>query len=70
LDEFDVQDQRLVAEKHLKMSLTRDRQRFEAIWFNHDTLMPARIRAVYRPTSNTWRSVVTLQLVIETAQPA
>jgi single-stranded-DNA-specific exonuclease len=70
LDEFDVQDQRLVAEKHLKMSLTRDRQRFEAIWFNHDTLMPARIRAVYRPTSNTWRSVVTLQLVIETALPA
>lgn len=70
LDEFEVLQQRLVGEKHLKLSLTRDRQRFEAIWFNHDATLPARIRAVYRPTSNTWQSVVSLQLVIETAVPA
>jgi len=70
LDEFEVQQQRLVGEKHLKLTLMRDRQRFEAIWFNHDTPLPARIRAVYRPTPNTWQSVVTLQLIIETALPA
>jgi len=69
LDEFTVSQQRLVAEKHLKLSLMRDRQRYEAIWFNHDTLMPDRIQAVYRPTINTWQSVVSLQLVIETALP-
>lgn len=70
LDDFEVGQQRLVGEKHLKLSLTRDRQRYDAIWFNHDTLMPNRIRAVYRPTINTWQSVVSLQLVIETALPA
>lgn len=70
LDEFEVSQQRLVGEKHLKLSLLRDRQRYEAIWFNHDALMPKRIRAVYRPTINTWQSVVSLQLVIETALPA
>lgn len=70
LDEFTVSQQRLVAEKHLKLSLMRDRQRYEAIWFNHDALLPDRIQAVYRPTINTWQSVVSLQLVIETALPA
>jgi single-stranded-DNA-specific exonuclease len=70
LDEFTVSQQRLVGEKHLKLSLMRDRQRYEAIWFNHDTMMPDRIQAVYRPTINTWQSVVSLQLVIETALPA
>lgn len=69
LDEFEVQNQRLVGGKHLKLSLLRDRQRFEAIWFNHEDLLPTRIKAVYRPTANTWQATVSLQLVIEVAQP-
>lgn len=69
LDEFDVQNQRLVGGKHMKLSLMRDRQRFDAIWFNREEPLPQRIRAVYRPTPNTWQSNITLQLIIETAQP-
>jgi len=69
LDEFEVQTQRLVGGKHLRLSLLRDRQRFEAIWFNHEDLLPTRIKAVYRPTPNTWQATVSLQLVIEAAQP-
>ena len=70
LDEFLVQNQRLVGGKHMKLSLMRDRQRFDAIWFNREEPVPERIQAVYRPTPNIWQSSVTLQLVIETAQAA
>lgn len=68
LDEFMVQNQRLVGGKHLKLSLMRDRQRFDAIWFNREEPVAERIRAVYRPTPNIWQSNITLQLVIETAE--
>ncbi|MCD8503568.1 MAG: single-stranded-DNA-specific exonuclease RecJ [Burkholderiaceae bacterium] len=70
LDEFQVQNQRLVGGKHLKLSLMRDRQRFDAIWFNREEPVPERIQAVYRPTPNVWQSNISLQLVIETAQAA
>lgn len=70
LDEFQVQNQRLVGGKHMKLSLMRDRQRFDAIWFNREDPVPEYILAAYRPTPNTWQSNVTLQLVIETAQAA
>lgn len=69
LDEFVVQSQRLVGGKHMKLSVMRDRQRFDAIWFNREEPVPERIRAVYRPTPNVWQATVSLQLVIETAQP-
>jgi single-stranded-DNA-specific exonuclease len=67
VDEFAVHSQRLVGGKHMKLSLTRDRQRFDAIWFNRDEPLPDRIWAVYRPTPNVWQSNISLQLVIETA---
>lgn len=70
LDEFQVQNQRLVGGKHMKLSLMRDRQRFDAIWFNREEPVPERIVAVYRPTPNVWQSNISLQLVIETAQAA
>lgn len=70
LDEFRVQSQRLVGGKHMKLSLMRDRQRFDAIWFNRDQPVAELIRAVYRPTPNVWQSNISLQLVIETAEPA
>lgn len=70
LDEFRVQSQRLVGGKHLKLTLMRDRQRFDAIWFNREQPVGETIRAVYRPTPNVWQSNITLQLVIETAEPA
>jgi len=70
VDDFSVQNQRLVGGKHLKLSLMRDRQRFDAIWFNREEPVPDHIRAVYRPTPNVWQSNISLQLIIETASPA
>jgi single-stranded-DNA-specific exonuclease len=70
VDEFAVQSQRLVGGKHMKLSLMRDRQRFDAIWFNREDPLPDHIRAVYRPTPNVWQANIRLQLVIETAMAA
>ena len=70
VDDFSVQNQRLVGGKHMKLSLMRDRQRFDAIWFNREDPLPDHIRAVYRPTPNVWQSNISLQLIIETASPA
>jgi single-stranded-DNA-specific exonuclease len=68
LDEFMVRSQKLVGEKHLKLSLERSHQRFDAIWFNHTDSLPEFIRAAYRLDQNVWNGRVTVQLVIEYAQ--
>ena len=68
LDEFGVRSQRLVGGKHMKLSLERDRQRFEAIWFNHDQPLPDRVQAAYRLEQNVWNGMVNVQLVIEHAE--
>ncbi len=70
LDEFTVRNQRLVGEKHLKLSLERGQQRFDAIWFGHDQSLPERIQAAYRLEQNVWNGLVSVQLVIEYASAA
>jgi single-stranded-DNA-specific exonuclease len=67
VDEFTVDQQRLLHDKHLKLTLTRDRQRFEAIWFGHSETVGDRVRVVYRLATNHWNSMVTAQLIIEHA---
>lgn len=67
LDEFTVRSQRLVGEKHLKLSLERGQQRFDAIWFGHDQNLPERIQCAYRLEQNVWNGMVSAQLVIEYA---
>jgi single-stranded-DNA-specific exonuclease len=67
VDEFTVDQQRLLNDKHLKLTLTRDRQRFEAIWFGHSETVGNRVRVVYRLATNHWNATVTAQLIIEHA---
>ncbi|MCK9512383.1 MAG: single-stranded-DNA-specific exonuclease RecJ [Pigmentiphaga sp.] len=69
-DVFQVNHQRLVGGKHLKLALERSGQRFDAIWFGRDQPLPARIRAAYRLESNTWNGLVSVQLVFEHAEDA
>src|SRR3546814_5137575 len=52
-DTFYVRQQRLLKEKHLKLSLERGHQRFDAIWFNHADMLPEHIDAAYRLDQNT-----------------
>ncbi|MDE1183930.1 single-stranded-DNA-specific exonuclease RecJ [Paraburkholderia sp.] len=65
--EFDIASQALVKDKHLKLQLLRGRQRFNAIWFNHTDLLPARTTVAYRLSSDTWNGVSRVQLIVEHA---
>jgi len=67
-DDFQVRNQRLVGEKHLKLTLARSHQQFDAIWFDHAEPLPEFITAAYRLETNEWNGVVKVQLVIEHAQ--
>jgi single-stranded-DNA-specific exonuclease len=73
-DLFDVAEQRIVGERHLKLVLERRgagaARRFAAILFNQVDPLPATIRAVYRPDPNEWNGTVALQLVILHWEPA
>jgi single-stranded-DNA-specific exonuclease len=60
--EFNVQSQRLVGEKHLKLRLAGNGLAAEAMLFFQDTPLPERIQAVYRLEVNEWNGVRSLQL--------
>ncbi|MCX5462925.1 single-stranded-DNA-specific exonuclease RecJ [Alcaligenes parafaecalis] len=67
-DNFFVRQQRLLKNKHLKLSLERNGEYFDAIWFNRDTLLPENIEAAYRLDQNEWNGNVSVQFIIEFAQ--
>jgi single-stranded-DNA-specific exonuclease len=69
-DRFDVQSQRQVGGKHMRMVLGRAGERFEAILFNHVDPLPVRIHAAFRPEVNVWNGHASLQLTIEHWLPA
>lgn len=66
---FIVAAQRVIGSGHLRLTLkpqgVRDDTRYQAVLFNQSDLLPARIRAVYRPEANDWNGATTLQLLIE-----
>jgi single-stranded-DNA-specific exonuclease len=64
-NEFEVTAQRVVAEKHLKLTLALGGQRIEAIRFNFLETAPRRIRAVYQPALNEYNGRTSVQLNIE-----
>jgi len=68
-DEFAVDAQRVVGERHLRMTLERDGERFEAIAFGEPGPLPAVIRALYRPEVTEWQGLLGLELVVEHWQP-
>jgi single-stranded-DNA-specific exonuclease len=69
-DVFDVERQRLLKERHLRLDLARSGQRFAAIRFNHAESAPARIHAAYRLSPNEYNGVTSLQLMLEDFEPA
>ncbi|MEO6959909.1 MAG: single-stranded-DNA-specific exonuclease RecJ, partial [Burkholderiaceae bacterium] len=69
-DTFQVRQQRLLKDKHLKLNLERGHQRFDAIWFNHADALPEHVDVAYRLDQNVWNGMVTAQLIIEYAQAA
>jgi single-stranded-DNA-specific exonuclease len=64
-DEFEVVNQRVVGEKHLKLKLSRSGRTIEAMRFNALDPLPSTVRAAYRLSVNDFNGMQTLQLIIE-----
>ena len=64
-DEFVVESQRILKEKHLKLRLRKGEQRLEAIQFNFSVTPGNTLRAAFRLAINEYQGVQTPQLMIE-----
>jgi single-stranded-DNA-specific exonuclease len=68
-DEFIVESQRILKDKHLKMRLRKGETRLDAIQFNFSAPPGDKIRAAYRLAINDYNGVQTPQLMIEHIEP-
>jgi single-stranded-DNA-specific exonuclease len=64
-DEFSVETQRIVGEKHTKLRLARGGQSFDAMLFFRNETLPDAISAIYRLDVNHYNGNESLQLIIE-----
>lgn len=64
-DEFSVVSQRIVGERHLKLSLEKSGSQFDAIFFRQEEFLPDTIQAVYQLQVNEYRGVKSLQLCLQ-----
>ena len=69
-DEFRVVSQRILKERHLKLQLERNGQRYDAIWFGHTASVGDRARVAFRLDANQYNGVTRVQLMVEHAEPA
>jgi single-stranded-DNA-specific exonuclease len=69
-DEFRVISQRILKERHLKLLLERNGQRYDAIWFGHTASLGERARVAFRLDANEYNGVTKVQLMVEHAEPA
>jgi single-stranded-DNA-specific exonuclease len=63
-DDFIVQNQRVVGERHLKLRLNAKGRIIEAILFGHNEPLPEQIHAVYSLSVNEYNGTQSLQLII------
>lgn len=63
-NDFIVQSQRVVGEKHLKLRLALQGKPVEAILFGHNEPVPERIHAVYSLSVNEYNDTQSLQLIV------
>lgn len=66
-DVFDVVNQRVLADKHLKLTLKKDDQLLDAIYFNQTVLPDATVKLVYQLQTNRFRGQENVQLNIQYA---
>ncbi|MDP2752703.1 MAG: DHHA1 domain-containing protein, partial [Rhodocyclaceae bacterium] len=64
-DQFEVVQQRLLKEKHLKLTLKKGNVRLDAIRFNHAENAPDHIHAAFRLDINEWRGEAKVQLILD-----
>ena len=64
-DNFAVESQRVVGERHLKLRLLKDGRRYEAMRFGALEPLPAKVRAAYRLAVNEFNGLSNMQLTVE-----
>ncbi len=64
-DDFKLISQRILKERHLKLLLERNGQRYDAIWFGHTDTLADRIRVAFRLDANEYNGVTRVQLMVE-----
>ena len=69
-DEVEVVNQRLVGEKHLKLSIRHGGTLRDAIWFGHIDPLPPRVTLAYRLSVDEYNGRQRLQMIVEAAQPS
>jgi len=67
-DEVEVVTQRLVGEKHMKLSVRHAGTVRDAIWFGHAEPLPARVMLAYRLGIDEYNGRQRLQMIVEAAQ--
>jgi len=63
-DDFVVQNQRVVGEKHLRLRLGTNGKLMEAILFGHNEPLPEQIHAVYSLSVNEYNGTQSVQLIV------
>jgi single-stranded-DNA-specific exonuclease len=69
-DEFAIENQRLVGERHLRLHVTRAGRRFDAVIFRREAPLPERVRAVYTLDIGEWNEAQKLELRFEHVEEA
>jgi single-stranded-DNA-specific exonuclease len=69
-DEFRVLNQRILKEKHLKLTLEKNGRQYDAIWFGHVDNLAERATVAYRLDANEYNGVTRVQLMVEHAESA
>lgn len=69
-DRFRVLSQRVLKEKHLKLQLEKDGQKFDAIWFGHTDALPDHANVAFKLDANEYNGTTRVQLMVEYAEPA
>jgi single-stranded-DNA-specific exonuclease len=64
-DRFEVESQRLLKDAHVKLTLRRGTERFEAVRFRHADPAPDVLTAAFRLSVNEYRGAASLQLLID-----
>jgi single-stranded-DNA-specific exonuclease len=67
-DEVEVVTQRLVGEKHMKLSVRHAGTVRDAIWFGHAEPLPTRVMLAYRLGIDEYNGRQRLQMIVEAAQ--
>lgn len=67
-DEFRVINQRILKERHLKLTLEKDGVSYDAIWFGHIDSLPGRAKVAYRLDANEFNGRTRVQLLVEHAE--